>query len=135
MSLGHSLNCLHGCFMGPHHRCHHCLTSLHLTLPLIPPSLASCLLISLVCGVVCPYACPRASVCMSRCMCWNIHTFVVARIQAVTSMDADPNMYPILIPPASNTFYFCHHPQPDHSQPYHTQSIIYHPSFVINGNS
>ena len=25
---------------------------------------------------------------------------------AVTSMDADPNMYPILIPPASNTFTF-----------------------------
>ena len=44
------------------------------------------------------------------------------------SMDADPNMYPILIPPASNTFYFCHHPQP------HAQSIIYHPSFIINGN-
>ena len=53
----------------------------------------------------------------------------------VMSMDADPNMYPILIPPASNTFHFCHHPQPLHSQPYHTQSIIYHPSFVINGNS
>ena len=54
---------------------------------------------------------------------------------AVTSMDADPNMYPILIPPASNTFYFCHHPQPHHSQTYHAQSIIYHPSFIINGNS
>ena len=51
------------------------------------------------------------------------------------SMDAEPNTYPILIPPASNTFYFCHHPQPHHSQPYHTQSIIYHPSFVINGYS
>ena len=51
------------------------------------------------------------------------------------SMDADPNMYPILIPPASNTFYFCHHPQRHHSQPYHAQSIIYHPSFIINGNS
>ena len=51
------------------------------------------------------------------------------------SMDADSNMYPILIPPASNTFYFCHHPQPHHSQHYHTQSIIYHPSFIINGNS
>ena len=45
---------------------------------------------------------------------------------ALTSMDADLSMYPILIPPASNTFYFCHHPQPHHSQPYHTQSIIYH---------
>ena len=54
---------------------------------------------------------------------------------SVTSMDADLNMYPILIPPVSNTFHFCHHPQPHHSQPYHTQSIIYHPSFVINGNS
>ena len=53
----------------------------------------------------------------------------------VTSMDANPNMYPILIPPVSNTFYFCHHPQPHHSQPYHAQSIIYHPSFIINGNS
>ena len=53
----------------------------------------------------------------------------------VMSMDADPNMYPILIPPASNTFHFCHHPQPHHSQPHHAQSIIYHPSFVINGNS
>ena len=53
----------------------------------------------------------------------------------LTSMDADPNTYPILIPPASNTFHFCHHPQPHHSQPYHTQSIIYHPSFIINGNS
>ena len=51
----------------------------------------------------------------------------------MTSMDADPNMYPILIPPASKTFHFCHHPQPHHSQPYHPQSIIYHPSFVING--
>ena len=51
------------------------------------------------------------------------------------SMDADPNMYPILILPASNTFHFCHHPQPHHSQPYHAQSIIYHPSFIINGNS
>ena len=50
-------------------------------------------------------------------------------------MDADPNMYPILILPVSNTFYFCYHPQPHHSQPYHTQSIIYHSSFVINGNS
>ena len=56
-------------------------------------------------------------------------------ITALTSMDADPNMYPILIPPASNTSHFCHHPQPHHSQPYHTQSIIYHPSFIINGNS
>ena len=54
---------------------------------------------------------------------------------AVTSMDADPNMYPILIPPASNTFHFCYHPQPHHSQPYYAQSIIYHPSFIINGNS
>ena len=51
------------------------------------------------------------------------------------SMDADLNMYLILIPPASNTFHFCHHPQPHHSQPYHTQSITYHSSFVINGNS
>ena len=51
------------------------------------------------------------------------------------SMDANADMYPILILPASNTFYFCHHPQPHHSQPYHTQSIIYHPSFIINGNS
>ena len=51
------------------------------------------------------------------------------------SMDADPNMYPILILPASNTFHFCHHPQPHHSQPYHAQSITYHPSFIINGNS
>ena len=41
----------------------------------------------------------------------------------------------ILIPPVSNTFHFCHHPQPHHSQPYHAQSIIYHPSFIINGNS
>ena len=53
----------------------------------------------------------------------------------VTSMDADLSMYPILIPPASSTFHFCHHPQPHHSQPYHAQSIIYHPSFIINGNS
>ena len=53
----------------------------------------------------------------------------------VMSMDANPNTYPIIIPPASNTFHFCHHPQPHHSQPYHAQSIIYHPSFVINGNS
>ena len=53
----------------------------------------------------------------------------------LTSMDVDPNMYPILIPPASNTFHFCDHPQPHHSQPYHAQSIIYHPLFVINGNS
>ena len=45
---------------------------------------------------------------------------------AVTSMDADLNTYPILIPPVSNTFHFCHHPQPHHSQPYHTQSIIHH---------
>ena len=51
------------------------------------------------------------------------------------SMDADPNTYPILILPVSNTFYFCHHPQPHHSQPYHAQSIIHHPSFIINGNS
>ena len=55
--------------------------------------------------------------------------------EALTSMDANPDMYPILIPPALNTFYFCHHPQPHHSQPYHAQSIIYHPSFVITGNS
>ena len=53
----------------------------------------------------------------------------------LTSMDADLNTYPILIPPAPNTFHFCHHPQPHHSQPYHAQSIIYHPSFIINGNS
>ena len=52
----------------------------------------------------------------------------------MTSMDADLNTYPILILPASNTFHFCHHPQPHHSQPYHAQSIIYHPSFIINGN-
>ena len=51
------------------------------------------------------------------------------------SMDVDPDMFPILILPASNIFYFCHHPQPHHSRPYHTQSIIYYPSFVINGNS
>ena len=50
------------------------------------------------------------------------------------SMDANPSMYPILIPPASHTFYFCYHPQPHHSQPYHAQSIIYHSSFIINGN-
>ena len=55
--------------------------------------------------------------------------------KALTSMDADLSTYPILIPPASNTFHFCHHPQPHHSQPYHAQSIIYHPSFMINGNS
>ena len=54
---------------------------------------------------------------------------------AVMSMDADLNTYPILIPPVANTFHFCHHPQPHHSQPYHAQSIIYHPSFIINGNS
>ena len=59
----------------------------------------------------------------------------VKRNYSLTSMDADPNMYPILIPPASNIFHFCHHPQPHHSQPYHAQSIIYHPSFIINGNS
>ena len=47
---------------------------------------------------------------------------------AVMSMDADLNMYPILIPPASNTFHFCHHPQPHHSQPYYAQSIIHHSS-------
>ena len=57
------------------------------------------------------------------------------RLLPLMSMDADPDMYPILIPPVSNTFYFCHHPQPHHSQPYHAQSIIYHPSFDINGNS
>ena len=51
------------------------------------------------------------------------------------SMDANPDMYLILIPPVSNTFYFCHHPQPHHSKPYHAQPIIYHPSFIINGNS
>ena len=50
----------------------------------------------------------------------------IAPLDAVTSMDADLNMYPILIPPASNTFHFCHHPQPHHSQPYHAQSIIHH---------
>ena len=48
----------------------------------------------------------------------------------LTSMDADPNTYPILIPPVSNTFYFCHHPQPHHSQPYHAQSIIYVSSII-----
>ena len=53
----------------------------------------------------------------------------------LTNMDANLNTYPILIPPASNTFHFCHHPQPHHSQPYHAQSIIYHPSFIIDGNS
>ena len=53
----------------------------------------------------------------------------------LTSMNANLNTYPILIPPASNTFHICHHPQPHHSQPYHAQSIIYHPSFIINGNS
>ena len=58
-----------------------------------------------------------------------------AKGHTVTSMDADLNMYPILIPPVSNTFHFCHHPQPHHSQPHHAQSIIYHPSFIINGNS
>ena len=59
----------------------------------------------------------------------------VPQLIALTSMDADLNTYPILIPPASNTFHFCHHPQPHHSQHYHAQSIIYHPSFIINGNS
>ena len=44
---------------------------------------------------------------------------------SLMSMDADLSMYPILIPPASNTFHYCHHPQPHHSQPYHAQSIIY----------
>ena len=63
------------------------------------------------------------------------HSQSRSQVKAMTSMDADPNMYPILIPPVSNTFHFCHHPQPHHSQPYHAQSIIYHPSFVINGNS
>ena len=58
-----------------------------------------------------------------------------AQAEAVTSMDADLSTYPILIPPVSNTFHFCHHPQPHHSQPYHAQSIIYQPSFIINGNS
>ena len=70
---------------------------------------------------------PRLSVTQSGLMVRCAHV--------VTSMDADPNMYPILILLASNTFHFCHHPQPHHSQPYHAQSIIYHPSFVINGNS
>ena len=50
-------------------------------------------------------------------------------------IDANHNTYSIQITPASNTFHFCHHPQPHHSQPYHTHSIIYHPSFIINGNS
>ena len=59
----------------------------------------------------------------------------ISSVHSVTSMDANLNMYPILFPPVSNTFHFCHHPQPHHSQPYHTQSIIYHPSFIINGNS
>ena len=59
----------------------------------------------------------------------------ILREGRVMSMDAKPNMYPILILPASNTFYFCHHLQPQNSQPYHTQSIIYHPSFIIDGNS
>ena len=58
----------------------------------------------------------------------NLHSW------PMMSMDADLNTYPILIPPASKTFHFCHHPQPHHSQPYHAQSIIYHPSFIINGN-
>ena len=56
-------------------------------------------------------------------------------VPMLTSMDAYLNTYPILILPASNTFHFCHHAQPHHSQPYHAQSIIYHPSFIINGNS
>ena len=51
------------------------------------------------------------------------------------SMDADPDMFSILIPPASNILYFFHHPQPHHIQPYHAQSVIYHSSFIINGNS
>ena len=45
------------------------------------------------------------------------------KIDLLMSMDANPNTYPILIPPVSNTFYFCHHPQPHHSQPYHAQSV------------
>ena len=49
----------------------------------------------------------------------------------MTSMDANPNMYPILIPPVSNTFYFGHHPTPL-SQPtlpcsiHHLSSVIHH---------
>ena len=56
-------------------------------------------------------------------------------VHMLMSMDANRNMYQILILPVSNTFHFCHHPQSHHSQPYHTQSIIYHPSSIINGNS
>ena len=49
----------------------------------------------------------------------NLYWFSVSiSYVPVMRMDADPNTYPILIPPASNTFYFCHHPQPHHSQPY-----------------
>ena len=50
-------------------------------------------------------------------------------VLALTSMDADPNMYPILIPPASNTFHFFHHPQPHHTANPTTlnpSSIIHH---------
>ena len=44
------------------------------------------------------------------------------------SMDANPNMYSILIPPVSNTFHFCHHPQPHHRNPtmLNPSSIIHH---------
>ena len=82
----------------------------------------------------CAFSCFRARniiVCSSGvCL---VPFFALAISRALTSMDANPNTYPILIPPASNTFYFCHHSQPHHSQPYHAQSIIYHLSFVING--
>ena len=61
---------------------------------------------------------------------WGFLKVFLPKACTLMSMDANPHMYPILIPPASNTFYFCHHPQPHHSQPYHAQSssIIHHSS-------
>ena len=35
---------------------------------------------------------------------------LVSHYHPLMSMDSNPNMYPILIPPASNILYFCHHP-------------------------
>ena len=54
----------------------------------------------------------------------------------LTSMDANPNMYPILIPPASNTFYFAitHSLITTNSSMLNPSSIIHHSSSMATPN-
>ena len=71
--------------------------------------------------------CKTCSICMTTKDANSKPTSLLHSL-LMTSMDADPNMYPILIPSASNTFYFCHHPQPHTANPnmLNPSSIIHH---------